>query len=154
MVSDVKCWTFESNSTFATDQIEFKFFEEKDRLPFPLNLSLPLKILITLCLCANQIFGTYFRAIIFAYLKAPETKLGPINKLIWIDQVNGIFFGISTTFVIALLVLPFNLNDMFGHSLCDWLILPGSFYISGSVVWSCFIAFYRNRLIGLHLNYF
>ena len=34
--------------------------------------------------------GMTLRFIILAYLAKPETNLGPINSLLWIDQVNGL----------------------------------------------------------------
>ena len=36
-----------------------------------------------------------FRSIIFSYLRSPETKMGVINYLIWLDQVNGVFLGVA-----------------------------------------------------------
>jgi len=34
--------------------------------------------------------GMTLRAIILAFLAKPETNPGPINSLLWIDQINGL----------------------------------------------------------------
>ena len=83
------------------------------------------------------------RWIIFSYLASPETKLGAINYLIWLDQVNGLLLGTSMIIRAVLNLTPFPLTDIFGSAFCEWIDFPGTFYIAGSAVWSTMTAIYR-----------
>ena len=71
------------NQTYAS----INFLDSTKRLPFPLNLNFHSRIFIALFFIIVLTIGIYLRKTIFDYLKSPETKLGPINFLIWIDQV-------------------------------------------------------------------
>ena len=112
----------------------------QESLPFPLNLSLPFKILISVILILILSFGSKLRVIIFSYLKAPDTKMGPINYLIWIDQANGLFLGVSISYKLIAINCPFPLREMFGETFCEWIDLPGCVYLAGSNIWSSIIA--------------
>ena len=83
------------------------------------------------------------RWVIFSYLRAPDTKMGPINNLIWIDQVNGIFLGIALFGKIIFILTPMPFSELLGSDFCDWSDLPGCIYLAGSFIWSSFTAIYR-----------
>ena len=83
------------------------------------------------------------RYIIFSYLTSPETKLGSINYLIWLDQVNGVFLAIAMTIKAVLNIIPSPLLDIFGAQFCEWIDLPGNIYMTGSFLWSALTAIYR-----------
>ena len=69
--------------------------------------------------------------------------MGAINYLIWLDQLNGILQGISILLKCIEISLPVPLSAFVGAEFCRWVDLPGSFYLTGSYVWSCFTAVYR-----------
>ena len=62
-------------------------------LPFPLSLSLPGRTLISFFLVMIAIVGSTLRGLILAFLNEPEVNLGPINFLLWIDQVCDVFIN-------------------------------------------------------------
>ena len=66
--------------------VGLQFLESTKKLPFPLNLHLYARISISVFFTFVLTIGIYLRKNIFDYLKSPETKLGPINLLIWMDQ--------------------------------------------------------------------
>ena len=123
--------------------IEFTTKTKEGPLPFPLGLTWPVKCAISSTLFIILLSGIYFRKIIFDYLRAPETKIGAINYLIWIDQLNGIFMGINILIKCIEISLPVPSSAFVGADVCRWVDLPGCFYIIGSYVWSCFTAVYR-----------
>jgi hypothetical protein len=128
---------------YKNDIIEFQPFSYQDGLPFPLYLPSEIKYGICLMLLLTLHFGIKYRAIIFSYLLAPSTKTSPINYLIWIDQINGIFLGLNILAKILSIAAPVPLEEVFGSNFCEWIDLPGCFYISGSYIWSSFTAIYR-----------
>ena len=121
----------------------FNSFEDDLNLPFPLNLNKGWTIVITLQQILTLVFGIKLRSIIILYLLSPDTKLGPINSLIWMDQINGIFLAFAIALRMMAINSPIPLSQVFGDSFCEWIGLPGCIYICGAVVWSCFIAIYR-----------
>ena len=124
------------------ETIFFKSFEFKDGLPFPLYLSLELKLSLAVILFIALIFGIRLRGFIFKYLRSPDTK-GPVNYLIWVDQVNGFLLGVVIVLKIVLTVSPIPLSLIFNETFCEWIDLPGCMYIVGATVWTSFIAFFR-----------
>jgi hypothetical protein len=128
----------ESNAT-----LNFYPLEDHESLPFPLNHHPGWKIGITVMQLTTFIFGLKLRATIFAYLLCPESKLGPINVLIWVDQVNGIFLAMGIALRMMAINLPFPLSHVFGNDFCKWIGLPGCIHLCGSIFWSCLIAIYR-----------
>ena len=130
-------------SNDSTIIIIFTPFSGLDSLPFPLYLSPPIKVVFSLVLLIVLAYGSKYRYIIFSYLRAPETKMGPINYLIWLDQVNGVFLGITLFYKAIVINLPFPLSDIIGATLCEWIDLFGSIYLVGSYIWSSCTAMYR-----------
>ena len=110
---------------FDNDIIHYIPFEMNNSLPFPLYLPAFARVMISACLAIALVLGTNYRMMIFKYLQAPETKIGPINYLIWIDQLNGIFLGVSMAIKIILIIIPVPLNEVVGNSFCNWIDLPG-----------------------------
>jgi hypothetical protein len=70
-------------------------------------------------------------------------KIGPINHLIWIDQINGMFLTLNILSKLFAIAIPVPLENIFGKTFCEWYDLPGSIYLMGSYVWSCLTAVYR-----------
>ena len=117
--------------------------EDHQSVPFPLNHHPSWKVGITVMQILTFIFGLKLRVIIFSYLLCPESKLGPINVLIWMDQINGIFLAIGTALRMMAVNSPVPLSNIFGNEFCKWIGLPGCIHLCGSIFWSCLIAFYR-----------
>jgi hypothetical protein len=127
--------------------LHFNPFSEEQSLPFPLYLKYPSILFISLTLLISLLIGLKFRAIIFFYLKAPETKIGPINFLIWIDQINGLLLGVTIMLRLIMINNPYPLSETFGKTFCEWIDLPGCIYLVGSYIWSCLTAIYRILLL-------
>ena len=68
---------------------------------------------------------------------------GPINALIWADQMNGIFLGLGILLKMAFLLSPLPLATVLGDGFCAWAGVPISLYVSGAGSWSCAIALFR-----------
>ena len=98
------------SSNDSTLRILFIPFTGFDALPFPLYLPPSVRIVISLVLLIVLAYGSKYRYIIFSYLRAPELKMGPINYLIWIDQVNGVFLGFTILYKAIAINLPFPLR--------------------------------------------
>jgi hypothetical protein len=82
------------------------------------------------------VFGLKLKSIIVSYLRAPDTKLNPINSLIWMDQLNSICFGtVNLLFGAFAFVLVDPIRKSVGNSFCDWIPLFGCFSNVGSVIW-------------------
>ena len=65
------------------------------------------------------------RILIIQYMRQPDTKMGPINLLIWMDQLNGFFSAVNILGRIVALALPFPMRDLVGDWFCRWTPLPG-----------------------------
>lgn len=122
--------------------IFFKSFKFKDGLPFPLYLSWELRTVLAVILFIALTIGIRLRTIIFNYLRSPDSK-GPVNYLIWVDQVNGFLLGLVIIIKIVLILSPVPLSSIFNETFCEWIDLPGCVYIVGATVWTSFIAFFR-----------
>jgi hypothetical protein len=59
-------------------------------LSFPMNLSPGGTFLIAISLLLIICIGLVLRATSLAYLCEPDIHIGPINYLLWIDQLNGL----------------------------------------------------------------
>jgi hypothetical protein len=71
----------------------FHPFDNAIGLPFPIFLTIGWKLFISVSLILTLFFGIKLRLIIFKYLAAPATNLGPINNLIFMDQLNGLLLA-------------------------------------------------------------
>ncbi len=144
--------------SFLDDQNVTSMFyplEEKLSLPFPLNLHFGWRIMITLTQLLTLIFGIKLRAIIFSYLLCPESKMGPIDSLIWMDQMTGVFLAVGIILRMCAINSPVPLSQIFGTNFCKWIGLPSILYVCGDIIWNCLIALYRyfiESVINENLN--
>ena len=97
-------------------------------LPFPLYFSPTLQTTISFSMSIALIYGLYLRKIIFSYLFRTGTKFKPIDYLILLDQLNGLFQSFSILFSIVALNVSGPLSDIFGDNFCKWIDLPGLNY--------------------------
>jgi hypothetical protein len=129
---------FERNET-----ISFSTFEDSVGLPVPLYLPLEAKLLLSFSLILCLIFGFKLRLVILSYLRSPETNLGPINYLIWVDQMNGLMYSVVILVRIMTIHSSTPLCNIFGPQFGPSINLISCFYNSGSLFWSYFVAIYR-----------
>jgi hypothetical protein len=141
-MSAVKLTIFDNVSTFESLR-PFHPFNDSDGLPFPLYINGYWKALISTVLLCTLIEGTRLRIVILSYLSSPDTKLGSVNYLIWIDQINGFFLGYTIVARIMFIVSPYPVSDLLGFDFCKLNVFFISVYLSASNVWSCFIAIFR-----------
>ena len=128
-----------SNQTF----IHFFPLADFDGLPFPLDLPLFWKIILAFSLLFVLIKGAKLRLTIVSYLKSPETKLGPINYLILIDQINGLFLAVNIIVRIGFILSPEPISEVLGIKFCYFANFSGAVYIGGGCIWSCYISLFR-----------
>ena len=121
----------------------FKFLPISDSLPFPLNQSFIFQSCIFSFLLLNLFSGLKIRIQILNFLRDNETKNNPINKFIWVDQLNGLVLGLNIVYTMTCIILPFPISDLIGHEICNFADIFGCLYLAGSSVWSCTIAIYR-----------
>ena len=133
----------QANSATSQEIILFSPLIDSEGLPFPLYLPPILKILLSISLLVALVQGTRLRAIIIAYIISPETKLGPINYLIWVDEMNGVFLGVSIAIRIIFILCPYPVNDLLGSDFCKFAEFIGILYIGGMSTWGCYIAVLR-----------
>ena len=133
-----------STTQNVSDWFDFSVINES--LPFPLNTSRNVQLVILMLMLTIFCGGLKLRLLILRYLLSPESK-GPINALIWADQLNGIFLGLGILLKIAIILCPFPLADVLGTGLCDWTGLPICLYLAGAGSWSCAIAVFRVAII-------
>lgn len=112
-------------------------------LPFPMNLSMEWRIIIAITLLINLIEGAKLRIIIFQFINSPDSNLGPINFLIWVDQINGIALAITIFSRTLSLILPYPTSSLLGETFCHSILYISGHYIIGSYTWGCFIALFR-----------
>ena len=119
------------------------FHNNYDDLPFPMYLNSFWKIVIVISLLITLNEGTRLRAIIIQYIRAPETKLGPINYLICLDQLDGLFLAILILIRILFILSPVPVSQIFGSNFCYLTEFIGGLVLGGTVYWSCCIAVFR-----------
>jgi len=120
------------NPSKSTLIIKLHFTQEIENLPFPMNLDRLYKFFISLTFMLVLGFGVRYRIKIFKYLTSDEVKLGPINVLIWLDQLNGLLLGLSILLKVLMMNLDSPLSDWVGSGFCEWIDLPGSIYLVGN----------------------
>ena len=121
------------NSVQATEKTLLLKWELVLGLPFPMNLPPVGILLITLFLLLIIFVGLVLRGIILAFLSEPEINLGPINSLLWIDQLNGLVqLGVILAIIIGINVQN-PLKDTFGDNFCHWINIPGNLICCKSV---------------------
>jgi hypothetical protein len=123
--------------------VNFTILSESEGLPFPLYLHLVWRVLLVLSLLFTLIEGIQLRKVIVDFAISPESKLGPINYVILIDQVNSLFLGMSIIFQITANICPVPLSVLMGNEFCNFVHFIGAIYLGGSSIWGCFIALFR-----------
>jgi hypothetical protein len=141
-MSAVKLTIFENVSTFESLR-PFHPFIDSDGLPFPLYLNGYWKALISIALLLTFIEGTRLRIVILSCLSSPETKLGPVNYLKWIDQINGFFLGYTIIARIMFIVSPYPASDLLGFDFCKLNVFFISVYLSAI---QCLELFHRSLI--------
>ena len=108
----------------------FVFNSDGSLPPFPFNLSYSTRIFISILMALVLVGGLHYRMLIFRYLVQPSTNKGPINLLIWIDQLNGLFLAITSIGRIIAFMLPFSMSQLTGETFCRWTPLPGNYELT------------------------
>ena len=132
---------------------EFESLSDTAELPFPLNLDFWLRLLIAVILMVVFFKALGYRAVIFQYLAAEDSKK-PINLLIFMDQLNGSLLGVGLVVRLVTLLYPYPLARVLGSDFCYWVSLPGGIYSSGKTCWSCVIALLRVIHIKAQVSHF
>jgi hypothetical protein len=139
----------QTNSS-AENVVNFDLLDDPYGLPFPLNLPITWKLILSSSLLLILIQGTRMRFGIFRYINSPESALGPINYLIWIDEINGVFLGISIAIRIMFILSPYPIGQLIGSDFCLVTEYVATSYIIGMTTWGCYIAFFRVLFIKAH----
>ena len=103
--------------------------------------------------CANQLTVVhyhhlglilwYFYANLGFFCKKQNLSLFSVSFLIWMDQLIGFLLGFLIAIKILATVCSQPLSQLLGVNFCYLFELSGTLYLSGSVVWTSFIAFFR-----------
>ena len=129
----------ETNKEF----INFTILNDQEGLPFPLYLNNHWKIVIVASLLIIIIQGTRLRKVIISYIKSPEAKLGPINYLILVDQINGIPPAFVIIMRIVFILSPISGFDLLGPFACALTEFVAAVYLGAALYWNCSIAVFR-----------
>ena len=123
--------------------IRFEQLSDLEGLPFPLYYGYEWRLLIATFMITALVKGLHYRAIIFKFLCSNNDYTKPINKLILLDQMNGLLlaFGVATRAIA--IISPVALAQLFGSDFCRWISLPVSVYMVGKITWSFLIALMR-----------
>jgi len=133
-----------SNNSNVSLRLDLTGFE--DSQPFPLNEPWYIQWIILVLMLATFCCGLKFRCLIIRYLISPECK-GPINALVWADQINGFFLGLQIILKTVIMLNPVPLSEALGQRFCDWTSLLLNLYLAGSSAWSFSIAVFRVVII-------
>ena len=126
-----------------TISIQFVPLNDDEGLPFPLNLDSFWNIFFVLSYLITLYKGTKLRVTIISYLNSPESNLGPINYLIWVDQVNSCILSVSILARILYMISPFPFSSVFPLEVCQLLTFVGLYHMGGSYMWGTCIAVFR-----------
>jgi hypothetical protein len=127
----------------AEHNFNFSSVQNYDDLPFYINLSPFWKTVTVVSLLITLIEGARLRAIIILYIKSPETKLGPINYLICLEQLNGLFLALLIFMRIIFILSPIPISQILGSTICHLTEFIGVLVLGGNFYWSCCIAVFR-----------
>ena len=137
-------------TTFLTSNIQtnitavnFYPLDDSNGLPFPLNLQTIWKLILSISLLLTLIQGTRIRVGIICYINSPESTLGAINYLIWIDEINGVLLGFSIATRILFVLSPCPISYLLGSDFCRVIEFVATVYIMGMTTWGSYIALFR-----------
>ena len=102
----------------------FTPFTGIEGLSFPLYLKVEAKFVIILLLMLNLYFGIKYKTVIVMYLRSLDSN-GPINNLVWFQQLNGICLGTVILIKMIAIISPIPLSRILGNRFCEWTGLPG-----------------------------
>ena len=108
----------------ANISITFTPFIGIEGLPFPLYLKVEAKFVLILLLMINLYFGIKYKTVIVMYLRSSDSN-GPINNLVWFEQLNGFCLGIVILIKMIAIISPIPLSRILGNRFCEWTGLPG-----------------------------
>ena len=77
--------------------IAFQPFSDEIGLPFPLYLNCAIKYSMVALFLFVLIQGTRLRTVIVRFMMSADTNVGPINILIGLDQLNGVYLFLTTS---------------------------------------------------------
>ena len=123
--------------------INFHPISDDEGLPFPLNLDSFWNIVLVILYSLTLYKGTQLRVIIISYINSPESNLGPINYLIWVDQINSCILSLSILGRILYMVLPFPLTEVAPLEVCQFFTFVGLYHMGGTYMWGTCIAVFR-----------
>jgi len=130
--------------------LNMSLYEAKDGLPFPLNQSQTFRIILAISYMITLVYGLRLRSTIISYLLSPESKVGAINHLIMLDQINSLLLAATILFRTIFFIYPQPVSSLLGIQFCKMAHLVNVGYIGGSCVWSSYIAIYRVLFIKFH----
>jgi hypothetical protein len=125
------------------NSLDFTVFSDERHLPFPLNLNIYFRSLISVLLALIVIEGIRLRLKIVSYLRNPETKFNAVNILFCLDQMNGIFLVLVLVGSISFILLTTPVSELLGPFACSCFEFIAGLYISGTIVWRFSIAVLR-----------
>jgi len=118
-------------------------FSGESFLPFPQNLNVWWRSLISIMLVGILVKGLGLRLKIYSYIQNSETKLNAVNVLFFLDQLNGVFLAIVLAARISFSLLTIPASELMGPLACSCYEFITGMYISGSFVWRFNIAVIR-----------
>ena len=121
----------------------FTVHSNQELLPFPLNLGITWRLVISLILLVTLAQGTKLRLVIFSYIKSEETKFSPTNILYCLDQVTGLFWAFTICIRIVNNFITEPISDLLNPMACSGFEFVSGLFIGGTVIWRCFIAIFR-----------
>ena len=131
-------WLFDQNRS-----VIFSPLPDDVGLPFPLYLNAYWRYLLAASLVIILIQGAKLRKIIISFICSPETKVGPINTLILMDQINGLVLAAGIVMRVTFILSPVPMSTVVGTWICWLANFTGNVYIAGSYIWGCYIALFR-----------
>ncbi len=131
-------WFYDQNNS-----VKFLPLPDNLGLPFPLYLNNYWRYFIAISLAITLIQGAKLRKIIILFICSPETKVGPINTLILMDQINGLVLAAGIIMRVTFILSPVPMCSVVGTWYCWLANFTGNGYIAGSYIWGCYIALFR-----------
>jgi len=124
------------------DLFSFRAFTDNS-LPFPLNLNIFWRLLISAFWAGILALGIHLRLRIFSYIQSPETKMNETNILFCLDQAGGIFLAIALVCGISFTMLTVPASSLIDFNFCDLNGVCTGLYFGGTFIWRACIAIFR-----------
>ncbi len=127
--------------------LNFTVFSDEKFLPFPQNLNIYWRSLISIILVFIIVHGIRYRLKILSYIRSSETKLNAVNILFCLDQTNGIFLALMLVARVSFIMLTIPVSELLGPFACSFYEFLSGMYLSGTIVWRFYIAVFRALFI-------